>query len=102
MLTLLRSFDFAPRLRRLRMVAGNAMAIAEDARKSVVFIGHGEDENFVSVGTGFFIQHKSAIYIVTARHIVEGLGNDPYAFRFNKSDGGSTTLSPTWTWSPRA
>lgn len=69
------------------------MALTDDIRKCVFFIGHGEDEHFKSCGTAFLIEYDNAKYIVTAGHVARGLGDDPFAVRINKVDGTSETFT---------
>jgi hypothetical protein len=92
-LPLLRRFDLGRSFYRLEGVAGCHMAIADDVRKCVIFIGHGDEAHFTSCGTAFFLQHSSADYLVTARHVARALGNDPFSLRINRKDGGSNTYT---------
>jgi hypothetical protein len=64
------------------------MRVADDVQKSVVFIGHGESEEFVTCGTGFFMEYDQTGYLVTAQHIALQLGNDPFALRLNEIEDG--------------
>jgi len=68
------------------------VALTDDIRKSVIFIGHGDEDHFKSCGTGFFISYDSCPYLVTARHVAQDLGDDPYSFRINKKDRTSDTF----------
>ncbi|HEX3677584.1 MAG TPA: hypothetical protein VHU79_09375, partial [Sphingomicrobium sp.] len=68
------------------------MALAEDIRRCVVFIGHGDEDHFRSCGTAFLLGYKGSLYLITARHVAQALGDDPFAFRINKTDGTSDTF----------
>lgn len=88
-------FSLGPRSSRLVGVHGHPMRIDNDLRKSVLFLGHGGgSEPFTAAGTGFLMKHRSMPYIVTARHVVEALGNDPYALRVNLADGETSGVFP--------
>jgi len=66
------------------------MRIPNDIRKAVVFLGHkgpSKDDAFIPIGTGFFLMHEYETYLVTARHIAEQIGDDPYHIRLNHTDG---------------
>ncbi len=63
------------------------MRLRDDVRKSVVFIGTGEGETFESYGTAFLTWYKGTPYLVTSRHTVEQIGDDPCVFRVNSKDG---------------
>jgi hypothetical protein len=69
------------------------MRIPDDVRKAVLFLGHGDDDHFQSVGTAFLLQYKDCRYLVTAEHIALGLGEDPFAIRVNRMDGTADTIS---------
>jgi len=92
MLPLHRGYDLAARSYRLRSMAGNVMAIADDVRKCVLFIGHGDEGNFKSCGTAFLLGYKGTTYLVTARHVALALGDDPFSFRLNLRNGLSDTI----------
>lgn len=68
------------------------MRIDNNLRKSVLFIGHGEGDEFKAAGTGFTLTYDGFPYLATARHVVEELGGDPYAFRMNRAGGGAAVL----------
>ena len=69
------------------------MAVADDIRKCVFFIGHGDEEHFKSCGTAFMLEHDGSAYLVTARHVVtQALRNDPFSIRINRTDGTSDTF----------
>jgi hypothetical protein len=80
------------------------MALSDEVRKCVAFIGHGDEDVFKSCGTGFLLGYESSRYFVTAGHIARSLGDGPYSIRLNRKDGTSDTLSidplstdhPTW------
>lgn len=68
------------------------MALTDDVRKCVFFIGHGSEETFASCGTAFLLHHDGSIYLVTAGHVAHGVGDDPFSLRINRLDGTSTTF----------
>jgi hypothetical protein len=88
-LPLRRGFAFDSRPERLRSVAGEHMRIRSDVRKAVAFLGHivGDGDRFQAAGTGFFLMHDTVPYLVTARHIAEQFGDDPFYFRVNDMSG---------------
>jgi hypothetical protein len=68
------------------------MRLSSDIRRCVIFLGHGLDGSFAPSGTGFFCAFDNARYLVTAKHVAAGFGDDPFSFRVNKLDGGSDTF----------
>jgi hypothetical protein len=44
------------------------------------------------IGTGFLLNYDTCGYIVTARHLAHGLGNNPFLFRVNRKDGTSENI----------
>lgn len=82
-------FGFDSRPQRLRSAAGEHMRIRSNVRRAVTFLGHivGDDDRFEAAGTGFFLMHDSVPYLVTARHIAEQFGDDPFYFRVNDLRG---------------
>lgn len=75
-----------------RTFHGTPMRVAQNLLDSVVFFGHGEGESFDPHGTGFLLIHKSLLYLVTAKHVAEGLGEDPFLIRANQVNGGCGLL----------
>ena len=69
--------------------------LVDDARKCVVYLGYpevGHDKRIEPVGTGFFVfvsgeNDDGASYLVTARHVAEELGADPFGVRLDQPDG---------------
>lgn len=55
---------------------------------------------FRSHGTGFFVEHEGAHYLVTAAHVAVDLAGRPFAIRLNKAaDGlGDVQLVDTAVW----
>lgn len=88
-----RRFDLGPRWHRLHGFARPTMRLADDVRKAVIYIGHGDGDAFRSCGTAFLIHHDQAAYLVTAQHVAHGVGNDPYEIRFNRIDGEAVTIT---------
>jgi hypothetical protein len=68
------------------------MRLNDDMRKSVVFLGFGDGDNFTPVGTAFLFGYKDGLYIVTTQHIAVGIGDAPFSLRVNKFDGTSETI----------
>lgn len=93
MLPQLGEFGLGSRQRRVRGVVEPEFVISDGLRKCVVFIGYGPEDHFVAHGTGFILVHKNCRYLVTARHIVNAHGDDPFSIRMNRVEGGSDTLS---------
>src|SRR5579863_3791251 len=71
------------------------MRVSDDLRKTVVFFGieGPEDEGGITcVGSGFLVEYEDEGYLVTARHLARGLGNDPFLLRINKKDGTAQNI----------
>lgn len=72
------------------------MRITEDARRSVVFLGHADDgkdaSTFRASATGFFVTYRGVKYMVTAAHVAIGLGDDPFDMRMNLKGGGGDVI----------
>src|SRR5262245_46443941 len=45
-------------------------------------------DKFDTVGTGFFVQHEGAFYIVTAAHVALDFVDVPFGIRLNKASDG--------------
>lgn len=80
------SFAFEPPIMRL----------TDDARRSVVFLGHMSDPNdpstFKARATGFFVRHDRLMYLVTAAHVAVKFADDPFYMRLNKIGGDSVLV----------
>lgn len=69
------------------------MRVPLNLRNIVVFLGHHGQKNgkfdgtFRASGTGFVLYHEGMMYIVTAGHVAEGFGDDPFSIRINRVDG---------------
>ncbi len=62
------------------------MRLSKDVRQCVVFLGWETSdpaEPFKPVGTGFLLEYKENVYIVTARHVALEFGEDPFSMRLN-------------------
>lgn len=72
------------------------MRIADDLRQSVIFLGYRDDTpgkgGIDCIGTGFLLQYKGAPYLITAGHIAQELGGDPFLIRLNTKKGGSQNV----------
>ncbi|SED60270.1 hypothetical protein SAMN05444161_3565 [Rhizobiales bacterium GAS191] len=75
---------------------GFHVRINSDLRKCVVFFGHEDDTpgkgGINCVGTGFLVAYEGVGYLVTAKHLAQGLGGAPFLLRLNTKDGGSENL----------
>lgn len=69
-----------------RTFHGCKMRVAQNLMDSVVYLGHGE-ETFVPRGTGFLLEYGGTLYLVTAQHVAENLGEDPFFIRANRVEG---------------
>lgn len=67
---------------------GNVVRLRTDIRKGTVFIGTLSGEDFTPAATAFLLNYKEEGYLVTARHVVSELGDDPFAVRMNGVTGG--------------
>ena len=79
------------------------MRIPDDVLLTVVFIGYHTDDpsrgGIECVGTAFLLEHEGHRYLVTARHIAEFVGGDPFLIRVNRIGGGADNLEidqATW------
>jgi hypothetical protein len=90
-LPLKRRFAFDSRPERMLWIAGEHMRIRSDVRKSVVFLGYLAKNKFEAVGTAFFLMHDNMPYLITARHVAEQLGDDPFFYRLNSMEGDALT-----------
>lgn len=86
-----RKFDLWARPYWPRAFGGRVMRLRDDLRKTVCFIGHGNGESFVSRGSGFFLAYGGLQYLITARHIAERIGEDPFGIRVNRPVRGTLT-----------
>lgn len=77
--------------------ADSEMRITDRALDSVIYIGGLIDrdpvsENFMITGTGFFVAHNKNFFIVTAKHVIEDIGDFPCAIRLNTKEGQAKIL----------
>jgi hypothetical protein len=83
---------------------GVSVRLQDDLRKSVCFLGVQEgdpkDNKILCLGTAFLVFYKDIHYMVTAKHVAEGLGDDPFLVRLNKADGSSTNIGFDLTIDP--
>jgi hypothetical protein len=75
---------------------GFYVRIGDDLRETVLFLGF-EDKapgkgGINCVGTGFLLNYDECGYIVTARHLAHGLGDNPFLVRVNRKDGTSENI----------
>ena len=68
------------------------MRLADDARKCVVYLGYpsvGNEPEITPIGTGFLVSANdpARTYLVTARHVAEEFGDEPFAIRLNQKKG---------------
>jgi len=61
-----------------------------------VFIGYATDEpdkgGIDCIGTAFLLRHEGFPYLITARHVAEFVGADPFLLRVNRFDGAADNL----------
>lgn len=62
------------------------MRLTSDYRKSVLFVGYCEGEEFKPRGTAFLFAFDDGHYLVTAQHVALQLGDDPFYIRINCHD----------------
>lgn len=75
------------------------MQISADIRKAVAFFGYGAEASPTFVGTGFFQQCRGHTWLVTAAHVAEELGAEPFYCRTNAS-GPKHLDNMTWVAHP--
>ena len=89
-------FRLGPDLDRdTRAIPGGKVRIADDIRKAVVFLGvedPSRDDEFRPVGTAFLIGYEGARYLVTVKHVAQGIGDAPFLIRVNHTDGGAGNI----------
>ncbi|MGE5513714.1 MAG: hypothetical protein ACM31O_21000 [Bacteroidota bacterium] len=71
------------------------MRIVDDLIKCVVFFGYEDPDKpggINCVGTGFLLSYDHTAYLVTARHLSNQLGADPFLLRVNRKDGTAENL----------
>jgi len=75
---------------------GFYMRVDDDLRKCVVFLGlpddPGENGGIRCGGTGFLLQYETFGYLITARHVAEELGSDPFVVRINMKNGPAKNI----------
>jgi hypothetical protein len=81
---------------QLQGMPGVSVRLQDDLRKSVCFLGvptgDSKDNDILCRGTAFLVYYKDVHYMVTAKHVAEGLGDRPFLVRLNKADGSSTNI----------
>src|SRR5207248_10285702 len=87
-----RGSSLGPAYYRLRSFHGEPVRVAHDLLKSVVFLAQGEENALRFCGTAFFLLHKTMLYLVTAQHVAEGLGDNPFKIRLNTAKGSYALL----------
>lgn len=88
-LALRRGFSFGKGTYRLRGTYGNPVRVAFDLLSCVGFICTCDVKSLSIHGTAFILEHDGMIYLVTAKHVSEGLADCPHLVRFNNRDGTS-------------
>lgn len=77
--------------------SGFHMRLGDDLRRTVVFFGVSDDTpgkgGIACFGTGFFIYYDDGAYLVTARHLVDAIGDAPVVVRINVRGGTSHNVS---------
>jgi hypothetical protein len=77
--------------------------LEDNILETVVFIGYPTDDpgkgGIDCIGTAFLLRYGDFPYLVTARHVAEFVGNDPFLLRVNRIAGGADNLAidnATW------
>ena len=85
-----------PRFRDSRAFPGSKVRISDDIRKCVVFLGVEDgskgDDGFRALGTGFLLGYEQCRYLVTVKHVAQGIADAPYQIRVNHTDGGAGSM----------
>jgi len=72
------------------------LRIDDNIRDTVVFIGYPSSEpdkgGIDCIGTAFLLSHEGFPYLVTARHVAEYVGSDPFLLRINRFGGRADNL----------
>jgi hypothetical protein len=83
------------------------MRIEDRVLHAVAFIGYPDSKpdkgGIDCIGTAFFLQHEGEPYLITARHIAEYVGGDPFLLRVNRFDGSADNLpidNADWQYDP--
>lgn len=83
------------------------MRIEDSVRHTVVFIGYPSDEpgkgGIDCIGTAFLLRHEGFPYLVTARHVAEYVGREPFLLRVNRFSGDANNLpidGAIWHYDP--
>jgi hypothetical protein len=70
--------------------------VDEEARRTVVFIGHETSGSFLPVGTGFLagVRYKSTdfVFVVTADHVIDLIPEDTISIRMNRKAGDASAI----------
>jgi hypothetical protein len=81
--------------------------IEDSIRQTVVFIGYATVDptkgGIDCIGTAFLLRHEGFPYLVTARHVAEFVGSDPFLLRANLILGGAENLNidnAAWHFDP--
>lgn len=82
-----KGFAFGKQLYQLHSFHGAHMRVAHDLLSSVAFLSTGSEGDLTHQATAFLMLHKGALYLVTAKHVAESLGDNPYFVRFNRQKG---------------
>src|SRR3989344_3301019 len=83
---------------------GVSVRIANDFRKSVIFVGEQQGGSFVPKGTAFLLAGKKyggqCNYILTAYHVAKAVDDLGYSLRLNMRPSGSNMIeAPKFDWS---
>jgi hypothetical protein len=69
---------------------GCLVRLADDARKCVAYLGYrasDDDSEIEPIATGFLVSAGRGTFLVTARHVAEDFGSDPFVVRLNDKNG---------------
>src|SRR5262249_27366232 len=83
---------------------GSLLRVTPGMEKTVVFVGRGDETQFVAGGTGFLAAHTSGdvVYqtVITARHVLDKMGDvQQVGIRVNTQQGGAKVIqTPRKRW----
>jgi hypothetical protein len=76
--------------------------IEDDVRRTVVFIGFPSNApgkgGIDCIGTAFLLRHGGFPYLITARHVAEYVGSDPFLIRVNRYSGADNLRIDNAKW----
>ncbi len=82
-------------------VEGFTVFFGPNLQHTVVFIGFEDSSAPTGMqcsGTGFLMKHDGGSYLITARHVAEPIGNDPFVIRVNENGRATLLRSDQAEW----